>query len=305
MKPEPGSSIGAPDLPAGWERLRDSSGAWLAGTPASLEALSAAGFGPASDGDLAPGELGGRGTLGELSTELGPVLVRRYRSGGWLAPVRGERFGDPERALAEARLGLALRDRGVRTPEPVAVRARPHSRGGWRLELLVERRVAAVDLGRAWLEAPGAERRALERELGAFVAELHAVGLVHRDLHWRNLLVEPAATPGERLWIIDLDRGNLAAAPLERDARLAQWARFWRALDKRRRAGAPAPGATSAARALGAYLGVAHDAGPGDRSTPGWARATHPWLRAIHARLAWRRRLQRLRPRPRREDLRV
>ena len=93
------------------------------------------------------------------------------------------------------------------------------------------------------------------------------------------------------MWIIDLDRASLFGKALEREARLRQWARFWRAFDKRRRAGVPAPEATSAKRALRAYLGPDQD--------------PNVWIREVHARLAWRRRLQRLRPRPRIEDLRV
>lgn len=249
------------------------------------------GFGPDREGPLAEAPLGGRGTLGELRTANFDLLVRRYRRGGLLGSARGERFADAGRAVDEARVGLALRERRLRTPEPLGVRARPHERGGLRLELLLERRTAAIDFGRAWLEGDAHLRQELERELGAFIAALHEHGLVHRDLHWRNLLVEPRAPLGERLWIIDLDRASLADAPLDRDARLTQWARFWRAFDKRRRAGALAPEATSAKRALGAYLGAERDA--------------DTWIRDVHARLAWRRRLQRLRPRPRIEDLRV
>jgi tRNA A-37 threonylcarbamoyl transferase component Bud32 len=257
--------------------------------------LEATGFGPDADGPLAQERLGGRGTLGALRTEHFELLVRRYRRGGLLGSARGERFADARRALAEAAVGLALLERGLRTPAPLGVRARPHARGGLRLELILERRTAAVDFGRAWLDGDASLRQELERELGTFIAALHAAGLVHRDLHWRNLLVEPRAPADERLWIIDLDRASLAPAALDRDARLTQWARFWRAFDKRRRAGAPAPAATSAKRVLDTYL----DAGDSPDGDP------NAWIRDVHARLAWRRRLQRLRPRPKIEDLRV
>ena len=291
MSAAPGSPSDAPDLPAGWERVSGSRGAWLAGRLDVLRELESAGFGPDVDGSLVQTRLGGRGSVGELRTEHFELLVRRYRRGGLLGAARGERFADPRRALSEVGVGLALMQRGVRTPEPLGVRVRPHERGGLRLELLLERRVDAVDFGRAWLGADASLRQGLERELGAFVAALHGHGLIHRDLHWRNLLVEPQAPAGERLWIIDLDRASFADARLDRPARLAQWSRFWRAFDKRRRAGAPAPGATSAKRALSAYVESQDD--------------PDAWIRDVHARLTWRRRLQRLRPRPRIEDLRV
>lgn len=295
MSATSGSPSDAPDLPSGWERSRGAAGAWLAGRPEVLADLGSAGFGPDADGALRQAALGGRGTVGELSAAGRAVLVRRYRRGGLLGAARGERFGSAERALSEARVALALRAQNVRTPEPLAVRARPHDRGGWRLELLLERRTAATDFGRAWLEGDDSARRDLERALGAFIAQLHDHGLIHRDLHWRNLLVDGPPSSDERLWIIDLDRASLAAAPLDRDARLTQWARFWRAFDKRRRAGAEAPLAASAARVLDAYLANA----PADQRHP------DSWIRDVHTRLAWRRRLQRLRPRPRIEDLRV
>jgi hypothetical protein len=137
--------------------------------------LEATGFGPDADGPLAQERLGGRGTLGALRTEHFELLVRRYRRGGLLGSARGERFADARRALAEAAVGLALLERGLRTPAPLGVRARPHARGGLRLELILERRTAAVDFGRAWLDGDASLRQELERELGTFIAALHAL----------------------------------------------------------------------------------------------------------------------------------
>ena len=102
MSAAPGSPSDAPDLPAGWERVRGPSGAWLAGRTDVLRDLEATGFGPDADGPLAQERLGGRGTLGALRTEHFELLVRRYRRGALLGSARGERFADARRALAEA-----------------------------------------------------------------------------------------------------------------------------------------------------------------------------------------------------------
>lgn len=293
--------------------------------PSVASELESLGFGLAGDGPLVTADVGGRQPLESLELAAGSALLRRYRSGGVLAKLRGDRFRDCRRGLNEVRVSLELIAMNLRAPRPLACRARPHSKGGWRLDLLMQRVPQAQDLGKAWLSAEPLERRALESELGAYLAQLHAAGLLHRDLHWRNLLVQtgpmaqpyPLAQPGllqqpgplqqsgpsqrQRLWIADLDRAERVDRELTQSERLGQLARFWRALDKRRAAGEVAPGGRSALGVLTAYSSERH---AGEACEVQIEERGQLW-NSTHRKLAWRRRVARLRSRPRAEDLRV
>lgn len=178
--------------------------------------LTERGFGPDEDGGLEPSDLAGRQPLGQLRLGDERLVVRRFRHGGLLRWLTGERFLDPDRPFRELILACELRSRGVRTPEVVGARARSIPGGGYQLDLLTRRVENALDLGQLLVAVRGGEltRARLAPVLvaaGRLVRSLHDLGLAHADLNARNFLVERASLErGEpRLWILDLDRSEL------------------------------------------------------------------------------------------------
>lgn len=117
--------------------------------------------------------------------------ARHARREAWKARLR---LGPADR---EWRRAVSLRRAGVPVPEPLAHGALP---GGDRLVVLgwIEGEPLAEALRR-----PPAARRRLLAALGAALASLHAAGVVHRDLHAGNVLVQ-----GERPLLLDLQRAR-------------------------------------------------------------------------------------------------
>ncbi len=239
-----------PDLPA-LRELR--AGAWtllleeaLAG-PLLEAGLREALAGTGGSEDAGPS---GRGTHRRLVLEDGrAVILRRYRHGGWLAPLTGERFLGTGRFRREFDLGRQAWAAGVPTPRPVAV--------GWRGAGLTRRGCLATlevaharDLLAVFSEASSpAERRAAPRAAARAVRALHDAGITHADLHLKNILLEQGperqapegaageAAAGHRAWIVDLDLARREEAPLPLRARVSNLARLARSAEKHRRAG--------------------------------------------------------------------
>jgi 3-deoxy-D-manno-octulosonic acid kinase len=261
------------------------------------EPLRATGYGPASDGALGSSDLAGRRPLLELAIDGRPHVVRRFSHGGLLRWLTRDRYLDPERPFRELILSSALRGAGVRTPEVVAARARARRGPGWTLDVITPRVPDAIDLGRVLeLARRGAVEPAVRRRLaaaaGRLVGELHALGLLHADLHPRNVLVERAALDGApaRPWILDLDGSRLSPPPLAVDARRRNLRRLYRYVDRRDAREGSSLSTAERARFLAAYAAAAEgrgaDGAPGEG---GWrahwravARA-HRRTRPVHA----------------------
>jgi tRNA A-37 threonylcarbamoyl transferase component Bud32 len=135
--------------------------------------------------------------LALVETPLGPMVAKREHARGWkrsLARI-GARPSRPERAFLAAG---ELRERGLATPEPMAVLGRPGT------AVLVTRYV----VGRGpWelLREHGAS--ALLATLARGLARLHGAGFRHRDLKASNLLFASGGGPNDApalLWT-DLD----------------------------------------------------------------------------------------------------
>jgi tRNA A-37 threonylcarbamoyl transferase component Bud32 len=181
----------------------------------------------------------GRGVLQRLEIAGGPALVlRRYRHGGMLAGLTGDRFLGHGRFLREFELGRAAWADGVPTPRPVAV--------GWKAGAIATRGFLAtveldgardlLDLFAAPISAP--KRHAAVRSSARAIRALHDAGVDHADLHLKNLLVgEGPAGPGSTAWVVDLDLARRVAGGLPRAARVSNLARLYRSVEKHRRRG--------------------------------------------------------------------
>jgi len=199
--------------------------------------------------------LAGRGVSFAVATPHGSWVVRRYRRGGAVASLLGDRYlrsGEP-RSVQELRVSAAARTRGVRTPAVVA--AAVYARGGfYRADLITEYITPSADL--AQLGFGGEEQRPQEvrvaawRSAGALVRELAGWGLAHADLNLKNILIRFVGEEPEA-WVLDLDRAELrphvSAAPL--------WARLQRSLQKWERLTGRSLGSAERAALEGGYRG--------------------------------------------------
>jgi 3-deoxy-D-manno-octulosonic acid kinase len=171
--------------------------------------------------------LHGRGPVPVVSTSRGDWVVRRYRRGGRIGPLLGDRylrFG-LARPLREARASCELRRRGIPTPRVMAGAVYPAG-AFYRADLVTELVPGAVDLARLLFEQDRAPDERVEAltGVGRLLARTAAAGIEHADLNAKNVLVE--RLPGGTIpLLIDLDRcrvhpPGMRAEPDEMLARL-------------------------------------------------------------------------------------
>ncbi len=178
---------------------------------------------------------GGRGPQRRIPCQSwgGALRVRSGRRGGLLGPLLGDRYLAPTRALRELGLWLELRAAGVDLPRPAFAASRRHG-------LFWRSKFASVDLpeaidGCALLEAEGSktELKAAAAAVGDALRSLHDAGVLHGDLHLKNLLFERKENgqAGWRCRLIDLDRASRHPS-LSPRARLRDGLRLARSLEK-------------------------------------------------------------------------
>jgi predicted MPP superfamily phosphohydrolase len=216
------------------------------------------------------------------------LRLRPARRGGILGPLLTEHFLRPDRILSEFDLWLELRKSSVPIPEPAF--AISHRRGAtWRSAIAIVDRPNAVD-GLGWLESESrsiSEVIAATKSAARALRALHDAGVLHGDLHLRNLLFsEPSsnttaeATAAVECQLIDFDRARRVARISPAD-RLKEWMRLARSLEKTGHTAYLTP--RLRASALAAYCG-------GDRELrramrAGYAREIR---RLRRHRLGWR-----------------
>jgi tRNA A-37 threonylcarbamoyl transferase component Bud32 len=230
-----------------------------------------------------------RGHARSLRVENGRVIKT------WRHPALVQRLRDAARARREREILATLHARGLNVPEPYTL---SRTTRGWQLELQYVSDAANVqrllECRAAWPTGP---ERGLSA-LGALLAELHAAGLVQRDLHPGNALVDAQG----RAWALDFDKARLVAAlpraQLETDLlELCAYARertsarqrrrfalaWWRALTPELRArlalvhSEPTP-PRAARRALGVWLASIEARAPRRRDAQ-VRRLVRRWLR--------------------------
>jgi hypothetical protein len=173
--------------------------------------------------DLAEGAAPGRTAPRKLQVSLAldgpaPDHLLKVQDYAGSSPARRAR---ESAARAELRLALALVERGVPTPVPVAA-GECRRRGLLEASLVLTPLVAGgVDLARAWDEgrAAPAARRAWARELGRLARRMHDQGVAQDDFAPNNFLWRPDEEP--RLLVVDFERVHLRArigAPARRRA---------------------------------------------------------------------------------------
>lgn len=150
---------------------------------------------------------GGRGAAWFVSGDFGDAVLRRYRRGGMAANLSRDRYvwmgRERVRSVAEYRLLLALRERGLPVPAPLL--AGYWRRGAfYRAAILIER----IPGARALADFLAGDADAAPWEaIGRMLARFHRHGLDHADLNAHNVLVDGGGEP----WLIDFDRCELHA----------------------------------------------------------------------------------------------
>lgn len=157
-------------------------------------------------------------------------VVRRYRRGGAVARLLGDRYlalGTP-RPVGELRVSAAARARGVATPQVTAAAVYGHGpfyRGEIATRYLADSRdLAAVLFGDDHL----AVKQEAARAAGRLVRHAHEAGLIHADLNVKNVLLTGSPPTA---WLLDLDRSRLVEE-VSPPHRLAMLARLERSMAK-------------------------------------------------------------------------
>jgi len=157
-------------------------------------------------------------------------------------------------ALDELAVSDEARGHGIRTPEVVGIRAERAWGPFWRMDLVTRKIENARSVEEALKAAPDlAERRVLLQMVAAFVRKMHDAGLIHADLHIRNLLVVDDPGGARAVVVIDLDRGRFVR-PADPSLRAGNLFRLNRSLEKSG-VGADLFSARDRARFLRAYQG--------------------------------------------------
>lgn len=153
---------------------------------------------------LVKGAATGRSTAWFIASEPTDMLLRHYYRGGLVGKVNKDRFKREavfkSRAMAEFELLLALRERDLPVPEPLAARYVKAPLWGYRADILVAVIADAKDvfklLGERELEAGEWEC------LGKTIRQLHEHQVYHSDLNCHNLMLDAAG----KAWIVDFDK---------------------------------------------------------------------------------------------------
>jgi 3-deoxy-D-manno-octulosonic acid kinase len=176
---------------------------------------------------------GGRGPIYRIPGLKVDWVVRRYRRGGWMRWLgeRHLRLG-AARPFAELRVSVAVRSRGVPTPEVLAGAVYPAGLF-YRADLVTAYIPDSYDLA-TLLFGPqpleGDERKVAWAEAGRLLRWLYSLGVIHTDLNLGNILLERCARP-PRPYLLDLDRCRVVRDVTPRQRRRMR-KRFRRSAEK-------------------------------------------------------------------------
>lgn len=152
----------------------------------------------------------GRGNSWFIDAPFGPVVLRQYLRGGWVARVSHNHYFfttiHRSRPIREFFILASLVDLGLPVPRPVAALCKHKgilSSGALITETIAEAQTLADIL-------PGAESEPAYGDvpwasIGKCMRKFHNAGLWHADLNARNILLDSA----RQVYLIDFDRARL------------------------------------------------------------------------------------------------
>jgi tRNA A-37 threonylcarbamoyl transferase component Bud32 len=187
----------------------------------------------------------GRAAVALVPFDNGRFAVREYRHGGMFRAVVGGLFLSSKRPVGELEALEHARKAGVRVPEPLGAAWRKAG-AAYRAYLFTRVVEDACDLVYylGGIEPPPPDLwRAVVRAAAAEIRKLHDAGVLHGDLHVKNLLVRVNEDTPE-VFVIDFDKARVkqSLSAAERELNLL---RLGRSVDK-----LPIPGRVSRADLL-------------------------------------------------------
>jgi 3-deoxy-D-manno-octulosonic acid kinase len=151
------------------------------------------------------GEAVGRGSAWFINSAFGPVVLRQYLRGGWVAKISRQSYFfttvSRSRPFREYHLLAALYDLGLPVPKPVAALCEFHgfiSSGA----LMTARISSARTLADVLPGNDGYE--GLWESVGKCIRRFHDAGVWHADLNARNILLDE----NSQVFLIDFDRAR-------------------------------------------------------------------------------------------------
>jgi 3-deoxy-D-manno-octulosonic acid kinase len=184
------------------------------------------------------GEATGRGSAWFIDSPVGPVVLRQYLRGGWVAAFNRQSYFFTSvlrsRPLREFRLLSALYELGLPVPRPIAALCEHHgfiSTG----KIITARILSAQTLADT---LPGKSRNSdvsddLWRNVGKCIRRFHDAGVWHADLNARNILLDAES----QVFLIDFDRARFRpGTTVKGEGNLSRLkrslAKFWPAEDQ-------------------------------------------------------------------------
>ena len=172
---------------------------------------------PAAMIERASGEAveGGRGAVFLVPFGEKRLVVRHCRRGGLFGRLLGDVYLGRDRALTELSISDEAADRGILTPEIVAVVQRRAFGPMFRADIVSLEIPDAITVGEyiAWYPATTTrdvlrEKRQIVDAVAVAVRRMHDAGVVHGDLNVNNLMLRRRSGEVE-VSIIDLDGSRL------------------------------------------------------------------------------------------------
>lgn len=153
--------------------------------------------------------LGGRGQVWQVSTPVGPAVLRRYQRGGWIQGISRDHYlylGAPRsRAVREFRLLQQLRQRHLPVPEPLLASCERGTGGSWQSMAytcgLLSREIPNAQT--LMTLAPKLDSQDWEA-IGGMLGRFFKAGLWHPDLNASNVVRDG----DHQWWLLDFDKAH-------------------------------------------------------------------------------------------------
>ena len=151
------------------------------------------------------GEAIGRGSAWFIEAPFGPVVLREFLRGGWVAKLSRQSYFFTtvarSRPFREYHLLAALYEQGLPVPRPVAALCKHHGiiSTGALMTVRLESVQTLADLIPGNQDGDG-----LWENVGKCIRRFHNAGVWHADLNARNILLDT----GFKVYLIDFDRAR-------------------------------------------------------------------------------------------------
>ncbi|NOR20593.1 MAG: 3-deoxy-D-manno-octulosonic acid kinase [Xanthomonadales bacterium] len=160
-------------------------------------------------GDALVGEAIGRGSAWFIDATFGPVVLRQFLRGGWVAKISRDKYVftgvENSRPFREFIILSSMLELGLPVPRPVAALCEHH--GVVSTGALLTARIAGAQTLADLLPADNADsetRAAMWGRIGQCIREFHDAGVWHADLNARNIMLDEQL----QVFLIDFDRAR-------------------------------------------------------------------------------------------------